>query len=48
MIEHLGYTEEAGRMQSAVDYCLLNSDLTADLGGKGTTESVTDAIIAKL
>jgi isocitrate/isopropylmalate dehydrogenase len=48
MIEHLGYTKEAGKIQAAVDYCLLNSDLTPDLGGKGTTKSVTDAIIAQL
>jgi homoisocitrate dehydrogenase len=48
MIEHLGYVAEAGKIQAAVDYCLLNSDSTPDLGGKGTTQSVTDAIIAKL
>ena len=48
MIEHLGMVKEANKIKSAVDHVLVNSPLTPDLGGKGTTDSITDAVIARL
>ncbi len=48
MIEHLGYIKEANQIKDAVDYTLVHEDLTPDLGGKGTTESLTDSIIRRL
>lgn len=48
MIENLGFVEEAERIQRAVDYVLVNEEMTPDMGGKGTTASLTDAIIARL
>jgi homoisocitrate dehydrogenase len=48
MIEHLGMVSEANKIKNAVDHVLVHSQLTPDLGGKGTTDSVTDAIIAQL
>jgi homoisocitrate dehydrogenase len=48
LLEHLGYTAEAARIYKAVDGVLMGEGLTPDLGGNGTTESVTDAIINKL
>lgn len=48
MIEHLGMVKEANKIKSAVDHVLVNSPLTPDLGGKGTTASITDAVIARL
>lgn len=48
MIEHLGMVKEATQIKNAVDYVLVNSLLTPDMGGKGTTDSITNAIIARL
>lgn len=48
MIEHLGYMTEGARIKKAVDDVLINCDLTPDMGGKGTTESITAAVIKRL
>jgi homoisocitrate dehydrogenase len=50
LLEHLGYPKEAERVYSAVDAVLLEGEhaLTPDLGGSGTTQGVTDAILQKL
>ncbi|KAJ3303169.1 homoisocitrate dehydrogenase [Kappamyces sp. JEL0829] len=48
MIEHLGMVHESNRIKAAVDWALVHEDLTPDLGGTGTTQSLTDAIIKKL
>ncbi|KAI8898923.1 putative homoisocitrate dehydrogenase [Globomyces pollinis-pini] len=49
MLEHLGYINESDRIKIAVDKVLIDgTTLTPDLGGKSTTQSVTDAIISKL
>lgn len=50
LLEHLGLASEASRIHSAVDK-VLNAEkegLTPDLGGRGTTRGVTDAIINHL
>ncbi|KAJ3040037.1 homoisocitrate dehydrogenase [Rhizophlyctis rosea] len=50
LLEHMGLDSEATRIHSAVDRVLSEqaSSLTPDLGGKGTTQGVTDAIIKAL
>ena len=50
LLEHLGLTLEATKIHNAVDSVLLQPKefLTPDLGGKGTTDAVTQAIINKL
>jgi homoisocitrate dehydrogenase len=48
LLEHLGYIAEAARSYKAMDWVLTGDGLTPYLGGNGTTESVTDAIINKL
>ncbi|KAJ3209096.1 homoisocitrate dehydrogenase [Entophlyctis luteolus] len=51
LLTHLGYTAEAAKIDAAVDKVLVVNDssvLTPDLGGKGTTDKVTDAVIRLL
>jgi homoisocitrate dehydrogenase len=48
MIDHLGMTREANAIKSAVDHVLIHNDLTPDLGGKGSTRSLTEAILERL
>ncbi|MFC3195367.1 isocitrate dehydrogenase [Marinicella sediminis] len=49
MIEHLGYTVEAGRIRQAIKQTLLDKDrLTGDLGGTAHTAEFTDAVISRL
>jgi tartrate dehydrogenase/decarboxylase/D-malate dehydrogenase len=49
MLEFLGKDDAARRLEEAVLEVLAEGrDLTPDLGGKGTTESVTERIIARL
>ena len=50
LLEHLGYSKEAERIYCAVDAVLLEGEyaLTPDLGGSGTTQGVTEAILRKL
>ncbi|KAI8607698.1 hypothetical protein BC830DRAFT_1072720, partial [Chytriomyces sp. MP71] len=47
LLSHLGWTTEAEKIEAAVDRVLLEQPglLTPDLGGKGTTSQVTDAVI---
>jgi 3-isopropylmalate dehydrogenase len=40
--------EEAARVESAVDHALRAGVLTPDLGGKATTEAVTEAVLERL
>ncbi|KAJ3281333.1 homoisocitrate dehydrogenase [Borealophlyctis nickersoniae] len=50
LLEYLGLGTEASRIHAAVDSVMNQgvSGLTPDLGGKGTTKSVTDAILKAL
>ncbi len=51
MLNHLGRTQAADRIRQAYDTVLADGDpanLTPDIGGRGTTESFTDAIIRAL
>ncbi|HEV2368863.1 MAG TPA: isocitrate/isopropylmalate family dehydrogenase [Acidimicrobiales bacterium] len=45
MLAHLGLTEEGARLEGAVDAALASGKaLTPDLGGRATTEELTDAV----
>jgi len=46
MLDHLGFREEAARIEAAVDEVLASGPVTRDLGGTATTEEFTDAVIA--
>jgi len=48
LVEHLGYSEEADRVETAVETVLAEGPRTADLGGDADTETVTDAVIDRL
>jgi 3-isopropylmalate dehydrogenase len=48
MLEHLGWTEEAGRVESAVRWAVENDRTTADVGGSLGTREVGEAIAARL
>jgi len=49
MLDHLGMTESAARIRAALVQTVREGDsLTPDLGGTGTTDSFTDAIIGRL
>ncbi|ORY36834.1 Isocitrate/isopropylmalate dehydrogenase [Rhizoclosmatium globosum] len=50
LLSHLGWSAEAKKIDAAVDRVLLENpaQLTPDLGGKGTTEQVTQAVIRHL
>lgn len=48
MLDHLGATEQAQRVQSAVDATLRAGVWTPDLGGTATTADVTNAVINHL
>ena len=49
LIAHLGETKAAARIESAVEKALSDpANLTGDLGGKATTDQVTDAILSEL
>lgn len=46
MLRHLGYDDAALRIEKAVDTVLIEGRLvTPDLGGKATTQEVTDAVL---
>ena len=45
MLEHLGLDDEAGRVRGAVEGVLRLGTATPDLGGRASTEEVTDAVI---
>ncbi|ETS78141.1 D-malate dehydrogenase [Pestalotiopsis fici W106-1] len=51
MLEHFGYKEAAAAMLKSIENVLARSDqaiITGDMGGKGTTKSLGDAIEAEI
>jgi isocitrate dehydrogenase (NAD+) len=49
MLEHLGMMDEAQRIRKALEDAIHENDsLTPDLGGQGTTESFTDALVRRI
>jgi 3-isopropylmalate dehydrogenase len=48
MLEHLGWTEEAQRIEDAVRWAVDQDRTTADIGGKLGTREVGDAIASRL
>lgn len=49
MLEHMGFSKPAARMYAAVDSVLEEASLlTPDLGGKGTTNGIVDAVLKKM
>lgn len=49
MLEHMGHSMPAARMYAAVDAVLEEASLlTPDLGGKGTTQGIVDAVLKKM
>ncbi|MQA90625.1 MAG: NAD-dependent isocitrate dehydrogenase [Gemmatimonas sp.] len=49
MLDHLGDYEQAERIRSALESTIREKDsLTPDLGGQGTTDTFTDALIRRL
>jgi len=48
-LERLGQRERAARLERAVRRAIeVGSDLTPDLGGRGTTATFTDRVVAEL
>jgi tartrate dehydrogenase/decarboxylase/D-malate dehydrogenase len=50
MLEHLGASEAAARIMTAIEFVLQNhrAALTPDIGGKGTTQSLGNAILSAI
>jgi 3-isopropylmalate dehydrogenase len=48
MLEHLGWSEEAARIETAVRACVSEGVLTADVGGRLGTREVGEAIASRL
>ncbi len=48
MLNHLGESESARRLQNAVEACIVNRQTTPDLGGALSTNETTRAVIARL
>jgi len=48
MLEHLGWGEEARRIESAARWAVDNDRTTPDIGGRLGTREVGDAIAARL
>jgi homoisocitrate dehydrogenase len=48
LLEHLGASDAAARVQAAVAQVLAHGPRTPDLGGTATTQDVTHAIITRL
>jgi 3-isopropylmalate dehydrogenase len=48
MLEHLGWTEEARRIEDAVRWAVENDKTTADVGGSLGTRAVGEAIVERL
>jgi 3-isopropylmalate dehydrogenase len=48
MLDHLGWTEEAARIERAVEWAVQNDHLTADVGGSRGTREVGEAIVTRL
>lgn len=48
MLEHLGETEQANRLRTAVETCIAEGETTPDLGGSLTTSGMANTVIGKL
>jgi homoisocitrate dehydrogenase len=48
LLEHIGETESAARLRSAIESCIAEGETTPDLGGELTTEGMTNAVIGRL
>jgi homoisocitrate dehydrogenase len=48
MLEFMGYVEPAARIYNAVDQVIRDGKVTPDLGGKLSTDEVTDAVLKGL
>jgi 3-isopropylmalate dehydrogenase len=48
MVDHLGYSEEAEQIETAVESVLAEGPRTGDLGGDADTEAMTTAIVDRL
>jgi len=48
MLEHLGWTEEAARLEAAVKWAVESDRTTADIGGRLGTREVGDAVADRL
>jgi 3-isopropylmalate dehydrogenase len=48
MLEHLGWSEEASRIEEAVEWAVQSDHTTADIGGSKGTREVGQAITARL
>ena len=48
MLEYLGYTDDAARVNAAVAACLENDQITQEMGGTLSTSQVGDAVLARL
>jgi 3-isopropylmalate dehydrogenase len=48
MLEYLGFTDDADRVNAAVADCLANDLITPELGGSLSTSQVGDAVLARL
>ena len=48
MLSNLGYPELEGRIQNAVQNCLLADEVTPELGGRLSTQAVGDAVLRRL
>ncbi|MFN8413818.1 MAG: isocitrate/isopropylmalate dehydrogenase family protein [Anaerolineales bacterium] len=48
MLDHLGESEQATRLRSAVESCIAEGQVTPDLGGALTTTGATQAVITRL
>jgi len=48
LLDHLGYTEESDRVETAVESVLAEGPRTGDLGGDASTDEMTTAIVDRL
>ena len=48
LLEHLGETEQAGRVRAAAEACMAAGEVTADMGGTLSTAAATQAIMHNL
>ena len=48
MLEYLGHTDDAARVNAAVAHCLTHDLITPELGGSLSTKEVGDAVLAQL
>jgi 3-isopropylmalate dehydrogenase len=48
MLEYLGFVDDAARVNAAVSDCLINDQVTQELGGSLSTSQVGDAVLARL